>query len=674
MTFLPAGVKLPYMAFCPTGAYICNGEGCETMIAEKYKQDTLSGILFPIEQFKPFPDAEDRNAWEGLPPEILQKCVLDGERYLGYNWPSLPATLFIEFSRNGNRTHFQDKYFDRRTALCALVLAECCENTGRFIDDILNGIWHICEESTWVLPAHIHHSFRVGDNEEEARSRLKLPDLSKEYVDLFAGETAAVLALTQYLLGRSLDRLDPLLCRRIETEIEKRILEPYLKHSDFWWMGLEEDTKQLINNWNVWCNLNCLISFLLTDRNCGRRAAGVAKVIRSVDRFIDTYPEDGGCDEGPSYWNKAGGFLFDLLEMLKAATGGGIDVYDESKINEIGRYLNHVYIGGKYFVNFSDGSTVVEIIPSRVYGYGKRIGDPGLMGLGAYYCGISTDPTLSDSYTLLHRLGEIFSYAEMKACKYELPLSREVWLNQIQVLCAREKQGVQAGLFIAAKGGHNNESHNHNDVGNFIVYCNGYPVLVDIGVESYTRKTFSAERYTIWTMQSQYHNVPTVNGWQQEAGGSYKAVNAEYLSDGSRTQLSMGLENAYPEQAGIKKWNRTFTIARNEKAFIEIKDDFSLREASGDMFISLMTCCGHEFQKAGTILLQGLDDQLMEMTFDPDLFTPESESIEITDEKLKAEWGSRLYRIRLILNKTVQEGTHCIRVFSKSGGDESGRE
>lgn len=87
------------------------------------------------------------------------------------------------------------------------------------------------------------------------------------------------------------------------------------------------------------------------------------------------------------------------------------------------------------------------------------------------------------------------------------------------------------GLYLAAKGGHNAESHNHNDVGNFIVYADGYPAISDVGVETYTAKTFSAQRYDIWTMQSAFHNLPIINGFMQKNGGNFKAAAVNYEAD-----------------------------------------------------------------------------------------------------------------------------------------------
>ena len=49
---------------------------------------------------------------------------------------------------------YNGPYFKRRFALGSLAIAECAEDKGRFLDDIMNGIWCICEESSWSPPAN----------------------------------------------------------------------------------------------------------------------------------------------------------------------------------------------------------------------------------------------------------------------------------------------------------------------------------------------------------------------------------------------------------------------------------------------------------------------------------------------------------------------------------------
>src|SRR5699024_7369768 len=91
---------------------------------------------------------------KNLPDSVKQALIHNGEKYLSFKWPNLPATVFLQFSENGNRTNYQDLYFKRRKALEALVIAELAERKGRFIPQIINGIWAICEQTTWGVPAN----------------------------------------------------------------------------------------------------------------------------------------------------------------------------------------------------------------------------------------------------------------------------------------------------------------------------------------------------------------------------------------------------------------------------------------------------------------------------------------------------------------------------------------
>jgi hypothetical protein len=141
--------------------------------------------------------------------------------------PGLPATLYLEFRRNGNRSRYQDVWFLRPAMLGGLALAECVQGEGRFLDPLANVIWAICEESSWALPAHIGAQ----------RAGVGLPDPSEPIIALFSAETACSLAWVVYLLEDRLDTVSPLICRRVRREIDQRILTPFLARDDFGWLG-----------------------------------------------------------------------------------------------------------------------------------------------------------------------------------------------------------------------------------------------------------------------------------------------------------------------------------------------------------------------------------------------------------------------------------------------------
>ena len=127
---------------------------------------------------------------------------------------------------------------------------------------------------------------------------------------------------------------------------------------------------------------------------------------------------------------------------------------------------------------------------------------------------------------------------------------------------ARRRAGTTEGFYFATLGGHNAESHNHNDVGNYVVYLNGNPMLVDVGVETYTAKTFSSKRYEIWTMQSAFHNLPTINGVMQAAGRQFEARDTSFQSDNTSAEFRADLAAAYPKEAGVNKWLRSVQLNR----------------------------------------------------------------------------------------------------------------
>ena len=212
------------------------------MLFDNYTIADLEDIIIRKEDYHPLPVASERKKWVLIDDKEKIKFIFRGEEYLDYNWPSLTATLYMEYYKTGNRSHYENLYFKRRYALCSLIIAECLEGKGRFLDQIVNGIWLILEESTWVIPAH---NIDVANNYKDILS----PEKTDQGIDLFSAETGALLSWTYYLLKEQLDTITPRINERIEKEVNERIIDQYLKRDDIWWMGFY-NTSHHINNWN----------------------------------------------------------------------------------------------------------------------------------------------------------------------------------------------------------------------------------------------------------------------------------------------------------------------------------------------------------------------------------------------------------------------------------------
>ncbi len=247
-----------------------------------YSPENVAKTLVPQTAFAPYPKSGEPNT---LTDAQKKTMIAAGEEYLGYGWPVATAMDYTKFIYGGTRVPYEmTNYANRRRALAYLVDAEYAEQKGRFIEDIINGVWAIMDEATWVVPAH-------NDGHE-------LPDFDKPaIIDLFSAGTAGMMADIYYLFKEQIDAVSPLILRRLEIVMEERIFAPFMQNL-YWWSG---SAGRKTNNWNPWILSNILTCFGLMCKDEPRRAAAVARCAWMLDNFLGEYTIDGGCDEGPSY-------------------------------------------------------------------------------------------------------------------------------------------------------------------------------------------------------------------------------------------------------------------------------------------------------------------------------------------------------------------------------------
>jgi len=617
-------------------------QGPRNLLTGGLSERSLAAALIPAARWHPYPTIQDRADWEAVPQEIRAGFIREAQQYLGTTWERIPATVTLQYIRNGTRSNYDGMNTRQREKLATLVFAEVFENAGHFLDQIADGIWAISEQTFWGSTAHLGMQ-RAGNG---------LPDVTEPIVDLFAAETGALLAWTDYLLGDRLDKVSPLLRKRIRAEVDRRLLTPALERDDFWWMGFGE--RKNVNNWNPWINSNWLAAALLLEADPARRTRSVYKIMRSLDNFINIYPDDGASDEGPGYWGRAGASLFDNLELLRSATNGTIDIYRAPLVRNMGQYIYRVYIKDQYFIPMGDASAKLTPDAELVYQYGKRIGDPLMQGFGALLAQ-RRGPYRPGSSSPGRILPALLVAREIATAQVAEPLLGSVWLADLQLMAARSTPDSGMGWYVAAWGGHNAQSHNHNDVGNFIVYGDGKPVLIDLGVETYSAKTFSSQRYDIWTMQSAYHNLPTINGVMQAAGREFQAKDVSFNETANRVTFSADLASAYPAAAAVRRWQRRVTLDRQAPA-VELEDRYELAQWKEPVRLNLMTALSVDASKPGAVHLGGR----YVLTFDAHELHATAEEIPISDEHLRSVWGDRVERLVLTTQGTALRGGYRV--------------
>jgi hypothetical protein len=596
-----------------------------------------------FDEWHPWPIASERVGWESLAESTRLALLAKAERSEREEWPRLPATLVLEYSRIGNRRHGEDAHFLRRQILRDLVMGACVAGDGRFIEAALDAIWSICEETFWGIPAH-SYSRRYPET--------PLPAEDEPVIDLFAAETAAHLAWAHYLLKDQLTAIAPTVADRIVREIDRRILVPFLKRDDWHWLAV---TAKHAANWTPWICSNVIICSLLCETNSTKRISQLGRAVAALDVYVASLPDDGGCSEGQTYWTRGPGALFDCLDVLESASAGRLDGFSIPVVRRLPNYLVGMHLNGRVFVQHSDGHVLHTGDAITIYRFATRVGDTAAEQLARHLrdspaqleiSGVSLNRTLQDTFTAGW-------HERPPACA---PAVGESWLPDLQVGSAREHPGSPQGLTLVTKAGHNGEDHNHNDVGSFTIALDGIPFVIDPGVGSYTRETFGKNRYDIWTMRSAWHNLPVIGGREQSPGIDRRARDVHWRS-GETSGLTAQLADAWSSDAGVLSWQREIYLQRSRSRVV-LTDSWVVRPGTPRIELPIVLAGPVEIDANEAIVtVQGV-----QLAIHPGELAMRSEELVLDDQNLKQIWGEKIYRLILTLERPAPTGSWMIEI------------
>jgi hypothetical protein len=345
---------------------------------------------------------------------------------------------------------------------------------------------------------------------------------------------------------------------------------------------------------------------------------------------------------------------------MEKATNAQTNVYNEPLIQKMASYVYKTHISNDYFVNFADADPKLKPDGIMLYRFGKKINDTPLTGFGQWAYSKFPTAVSNNGFHRMRKIENLLTIKSLEAKPDAYQPVKEAYVGDIQVLTARTNS-----LFLATHGGHNAESHNHNDVGDFMVYANGEPVIIDAGRGNYTARTFSPRRYELWFTQSQHHNLPTINGYGQLAGREYEAKNVKQTSNDKESTLTMDIAPSYDKAAGIQTWNRTVRLNR-VKNQVEVNDEYALNQKPNSLTHAFITVCDVDLNSAGKVLLTTTKGQKFSLQYDPKVWTPSVEVLS-TDgmeyNSFKTKWDSRPVQRITLTNKALgQKGKYGLVV------------
>lgn len=412
----------------------------------------------------------------------LARIRREAEALLGAPTAALSYRNFRLFEATGSRGEYENEYFEHRRRLCIFAAMALLGEDEKWTEALADIIWAICDEFTWALPAHITKQKSVPEKITR--------------IDLFAAETALALSELYVLL----DGVLPALVReRMAYELERRIVEPYVRERPRWarsnWSGVCVS--------GVGCTLICL-----------KKDAAIAAVLpdlqRSVSDFLESFSEDGCCLEGSLYWSYGFSFFSYFADMLCEYTGGAVDYFKDEKVNRIAHFGQNTYLGrDDCVITFSDSPHSFKY-------------DPGLWAiLSRRYEGIAPPPPECAA-----QFGDDLRYrfAPFLRSLYCAPAVGNGPAGYVYYGDAQWYIHKRDGYAFAAKAGHNGEPHNHNDVGSFLLFEDGEYILDDIGFPMYYKDYFGPKRYDDMCASSLGHSVPHLDGAGQKAGAEHRGT------------------------------------------------------------------------------------------------------------------------------------------------------
>ncbi len=433
-----------------------------------------------------FPEAADQGRIQKILTapyfkEALDKMERRCQRYRENPIEALPFHLYRKFYIDGDRRSYEDIYFARRGRLSYLALAILLHRRAEDITALEDAIWAICEEYTWVLPAHTSD---LGDR------------YNTEVIDLFSAETGFALSEIVYLLS---DVLDPKVVQRIRECLEERIFRMYLSNTYTW--------EHVSMNWASVC-AGCVGGAFLY---CAPERFPLVKdrILATMETFLEGFGQDGICLEGIHYWGYGFGFFTYFAQLLYEFTDGKENLFGKPICQKTAFFQEYAFLRQNHTISFSDGERAGHFLPGLTHKlhrlYGSRLLDVQYAAF-TEYC---------------HRFPAYlrnFFWVDPDAA---IPLPAE---KTDKFFPTSEWFVSSAGtLSLAAKSGHNDEPHNHNDIGSFLLACDDGQILCDFGSGEYTRDYFQeATRYDYLCNASFGHSVPIINGCGQLPGKQYR--------------------------------------------------------------------------------------------------------------------------------------------------------
>lgn len=503
----------------------------------------------------------DRTYWRKLADVMGREVIERAEVELKRPMSPWSDEDYLEYARNGRRNRGQEMLGPRWERMKILAMAELVDNRGRYLSALEQTLLELAQQPSWVLPAH---DYGMDNFYHRLHS-----------VDLSAASNGGDVAMILVWLGH---RLSPQTREKVMQALQRYVIQPTyaawdehnkrMQQRHFW-----RDSDM---NWNAVCTAGTTAAILAMETSPALRRRAVEEAMRNSRLFLSGFSADGFCSEGIGYWGYGFGRYLSLAELLKVVTDGKANLYRADRVREITDFPQKMCLDGRVYPIFADGN-VDSDVDTTISWWSKTA------VLGRFGPTLPASAVLKKTNSLIQhvQLAELSArMANTAVTPQETSVASHSEFRQGGVRVWRQlDQQHKVNFAVAMKAGNNNEHHNHNDVGSYVVLTNGRDLVLDPGRTEYTAQTFSPQRYQHPILGSYGHSVPLINGHQQRTGESARGEELAFDSSEGRDEWVVDLTSCYDEPS-LRSLKRSWTLMRGSIPEFLIVDQVQLKAPS----------------------------------------------------------------------------------------------
>lgn len=472
-----------------------------------------------------------------LRKDIIQRTLAD----LATPLPLLDHALYADHAATGNRLRFEFPYFERRrrlTRLAFTLLPLGDQAPPALLPSFIAHFEAILDEPSWALPAHV----------KDPSGR------DPQLIDLFVAQTADLLA---EILGVFKNQLPAPFHPRLLARLRRDTFPSFLNQDYFW--------RTTTNNWNAVCHQGVLGAALALETDASLLAALLDRARTGLPHFLSGFGPDGACSEGPAYWDFGFGAFARLNQQLETRTRGSLSLFaDAPALRAIAGYGPALCLFTGRVINFSDCCSDTLLLPSTLRYLGQTLNLPAcLQQANVNYTrllaeGFNFDDQRTDLLAVLRLF--LFAPDTLTPPSPHTPLAPDSAFPSMGLWTTRSRDASGRVWELAAKAGHNDEHHNHNDVGSFLLALDGIPLISEIGRPEYTRDYFFGPRYQNLAARTLGHSLPLLNGHEQPTGLTFAGSLLLAEVNTPVTTFEADLTHAYPADAHCQRFIRRLSL------------------------------------------------------------------------------------------------------------------